>query len=260
MHLQSNHRPAGTTLPRVSTLAAISAGFVATVAMTVVLLGSYLVVRALGAHEASGIQLWFWALTHNAVVDFTTGSPYLLVALHFCFGIAWAVAYAAFAEPRLTGPGWRRGLVFSLLPWLGSVLVFLPVVGGGPFGLALGAGPLPVLGNLVLHLVYGGVLGELCSRAAAEGLPNEVADQLASMLRAQRGAAIGLGGGTVMGLLIGVIIARLFRLELVPTTDIAMPLTGAVVGASLGILIGSMVGAYALSVERNGATGTATRR
>jgi hypothetical protein len=258
--VQSNHRPAATTLPHVSTLAAISAGFVATVAMTVVLLGSYLVMRAVGAAQTSGVQLWFWALTHNSVVDFTTGSPYLLVALHFCFGIAWAVVYAAWAEPRLTGPGWRRGLVFSLLPWLGSVLVFLPLVGGGPFGLALGAGPLPVLGNLVLHLVYGVVLGELCSRAATGGLPNEVADQLTSMVRAERGAAIGLGSGTAMGLLIGVISARLFRLELVPTTDLAMPLAGAIVGASLGILIGSMVGVYALSAERDGATGTATRR
>jgi uncharacterized membrane protein YagU involved in acid resistance len=224
------------------------------------------VVRALGAPQGSGLQLWFWALTHNSVVDFTSGSPYLLVALHFCFGIAWAVVYAAWAEPRLTGPSWRRGLVFCLLPWVASLVVFLPLVGGGPLGLALGAGPLPIVGNLVLHLVYGGVLGELYSRAGRsslaelEELPEELVAQVASMMRAERGAAIGLGGGTALGLLIGVLIGSVYSPQLVPTMGMAMPLACAIVGAALGALIGSLVGTYLFSAETDTARGTTTRR
>ena len=219
--------------------------------MTVVLLGAYLVVRALGNPDGGVAQLWFWALSHNRVVDFTAGSPYLLSGLHLAFGIAWGLAYAGLAEPRLAGPGWRRGIIFSLVPWLASVVVFLPIVGAGLLGSALGAGPLPVIGNLVLHLVYGALLGDLYARARRSSvdladLSEEMAEQVASMLRAERGVAVGLGAGAAVGLAIGIVVARAFRFELVPATDLAMPLTGAVVGAALGVLIGSLIGTYAV--------------
>lgn len=51
--------------------------------------------------------------------------------------------------------------MFSLIPWAFSLVVFLPLVGGGFLGLGLGAGPLPILGNLLLHAVYGVTLGSV---------------------------------------------------------------------------------------------------
>ena len=48
---------------------------------------------------------------------------------------------------------------FALLPWLVSLVIFMPLLGGGILGLSLGAGPLPIVGNLVLHALYGAVLG-----------------------------------------------------------------------------------------------------
>ena len=41
------------------------------------------------------------------------------------------------------------------------MIIFLPLAGGGLLGLGLGAGPLPILGNLLVHLVYGVTLGFL---------------------------------------------------------------------------------------------------
>jgi len=250
--------------PQAWATAVISAGFVATVAMAVVLLGSYLTVRALGSPAATSFQLWFWALSHNRVVDFTTGSPYLLSALHLAFGMAWAVVYAAWAEPHLSGPGWRRGLLFSLVPWVGSVLVFLPAVGAGPLGLDLAAGPLPALGSLVLHLIYGSVLGGLYAQARPAGappleeLPEEIVDHLASMMRAERGTAVGLGAGGLAGFGVGLALARLIHIELMPASELALPLACFLVGAALGALAGSLIGTYASAPRPETGTGTDT--
>src|SRR5205823_12659963 len=71
----------------------------------------------------------------------------------------WAVPYAMWAEPRLRGPGWLRGLTFALLPAVTSWLVVLPALGAGPLGLGLGAGLVPAAGGLVRHLLYGAAPG-----------------------------------------------------------------------------------------------------
>jgi membrane protein DedA with SNARE-associated domain len=75
--------------------------------------------------------------------------------------VAWSLLYAAFAEPRLRGGAGIRGLQFAVLPWLSSVLVLLPLLGAGPFGLALGAGWLPAIGAAVRCALFGTALGVL---------------------------------------------------------------------------------------------------
>jgi hypothetical protein len=54
-----------------------------------------------------------------------------------------------------------RGLQFALVPWLTSGLLYLPLIGAGPFGLALGAGWLPILGEAVRCAIFGVSLGVL---------------------------------------------------------------------------------------------------
>jgi membrane protein DedA with SNARE-associated domain len=82
--------------------------------------------------------------------------PLLIVAQ-----LLWAVLYAAVAEPRLRGSAGVRGLQFALAPWLASGLLYLPLIGAGPFGLALGAGWLPILGEAVRCVIFGVSLGVL---------------------------------------------------------------------------------------------------
>ena len=82
--------------------------------------------------------------------------PLLVVAQ-----LLWAVLYAAVAEPRLRGSAGVRGLQFALVPWLTSGLLYLPLIGAGFFGLALGAGWLPILGEAVRCAIFGVSLGVL---------------------------------------------------------------------------------------------------
>jgi membrane protein DedA with SNARE-associated domain len=79
--------------------------------------------------------------------------------LFFLAGILWALPYALWLEPRLVGPDWLRGALFSLVPTAVAWLVVLPGLGAGPFGLGLGAGLVPAAGELVRHLLYGTALG-----------------------------------------------------------------------------------------------------
>jgi membrane protein DedA with SNARE-associated domain len=99
----------------------------------------------------------------------------LLVALLFLGAVVWAVLYAGAGRARLPGPPWLRGLLFSAVPLAVSGLVVLPLLGAGPFGFGLGAGPLPLAGELLRHALFGAGLGVsyelLRSARAAEAAP-----------------------------------------------------------------------------------------
>jgi hypothetical protein len=231
------------------------AGFVASVAMLITFGLAYaaaaLLAQAgvLGALGLAPLRAWLSALTTNQVVDLARPNVYAAIALHLAAGLLWALLYPAIVEPRLSGPDWQRGLTFALIPWTWSLAVFLPLVGGGPFGLALGAGPLPILGNLALHAVYGVVLGDLYGPLgsvidAEPGL--YVLPERTSIAGAELGAARGL----VLGSALGVAASAAGLLVAQASGDVAWTLSAAfpmmlgitVSGAALGAVLGSLVG------------------
>ena len=79
----------------------------------------------------------------------------LLLALVFASEFGWAVAYSHLAVPLLRLPPWLRGLAFSALPSAASLLVVLPLLGAGPLGLGLGAGPVPLAGEVLRNALFG---------------------------------------------------------------------------------------------------------
>lgn len=224
---------------------AIIAGFFATSLMTAVLALAYgfVVLAGSGDPAAPTLLRWFWALAHNPITQRAQTALPVTVLLHFVAGLAWAVAYAGLAEPRLLGPGWRRGLLFAPAPGFLSLLVFLPLLGGGVFGLQLGAGPLPILGNLTLHLVYGGALGTLYPEASNRVLvvSGEASDPSEGPILAE--AERDLAAGVVVGLIAGVAVGALGQRVLVPGEVSWLPaMVGGIVGSASGALIGSFVG------------------
>src|SRR5919107_1875776 len=133
--------PHATDAPREDWLrAGILAGFLGTFAMTIVLVAAYGLASSIGRGEGNVVQRWNWALVNNPVAERTAD------------GVLLALVYARYVEPRLSGASWWRGMQFALIPWLLSLIIFLPLMGGGLLGMNVGAGPLPILGNLVLHL------------------------------------------------------------------------------------------------------------
>lgn len=85
-------------------------------------------------------------------------------AVHFMIGIVIYGAAIAILDERL--PGDRavvHGLIVGSIGWLMMMVVLMPMVGAGMFGLHLGA--MAPLMTLVLHLIFGAVLGWYYGRA-----------------------------------------------------------------------------------------------
>lgn len=238
---------------------AILAGFVGTGASSIALIIAYVSAAAIGRPDADIFRYWLWQLTNNEVVSFSRAVPAISVMVHAALGLAWALLYARFFEWRLRGPGWRRGMTFAVLPWLVSIFALLPAAilsgfGVGPVNLlefALSAGWLPIIGNLVLHMVYGAVLGAMYHRGAgapdtSESAPEAYAariEQEQAVQHAEGGAARGIVFGVVVGAVLGAVLAVLIPPQVPGEAQagwsIALAFGGLLAGGAVGAIIGS---------------------
>lgn len=76
---------------------------------------------------------------------------------HFLTGtVLWGGLFALLAD-RLPGSYTVRGILLGVLAWVLMMVIFFPYVGAGLFGMGLGA-MVPVA-TLVLHLIFGAVMG-----------------------------------------------------------------------------------------------------
>jgi hypothetical protein len=150
-------------------------------------------------------------------------------------------------EPRLGGPAWQRGVKFSLVPWLLSLIVFMPLIGGGFLGLDLGAGPLPILGNLILHAIYGAVLGVVWGSAESViDLPHhqpyteDLQSGRLSEFGAARGLVVGLAIGVVLGIVGAMLVPQATGAAGPGMNPLAMIVAVGLTGAAFGGFVGSL--------------------
>jgi hypothetical protein len=220
--------------------------------MTIVMAAAYGLARWIGDENGTRVEHWFWALAHNPVVNSTHDSIVLALAANLAMGLVWAIVYGYDAEPRLSGPAWRKGMLFALGPWILSIVAFFPIMDGGIFGSDIHAGPLPIVGNLILHLVYGAILGGLYAvdlEAWLDGSESERQNAAAQ----QRGAAFGVLGGLVVGAVAGWLVGP--SLDNVADRSF-ITLAGALVLGGFGMAVGSLYGSELL--ERNRHDGLTT--
>ncbi|MDA7787607.1 hypothetical protein N8940_00050 [Sphingomonadaceae bacterium] len=79
---------------------------------------------------------------------------------HFMIGtVAWGIAFALF-NGLLPGKSLVvKGIIFGIIDWLVMMVVIMPMAGAGFFGLDIGP-PAPIM-TLVLHVIFGAVLGKV---------------------------------------------------------------------------------------------------
>lgn len=95
---------------------ALLAGSLATAAMTLLMYGWPLV----------GLPSMDIMAALGGVFPFDL-SPYIIGSvIHFGMGMSLALVYAAFFGRWLPGPGWLRGTMFSLIPWLFAITLLGP--------------------------------------------------------------------------------------------------------------------------------------
>ncbi len=133
------------------------AGLLAMFEMGVGLNLALYVMTAVGLLEPEHALLRFLDLSARLV----GGSVDALVALIAVFvagGVVWSLLYTVVAVRFLPGPAPVRGLLFSALPF-GTSMGLIWLLGFGPLGLGLGAGLIPVAGELTRCALFGVGLG-----------------------------------------------------------------------------------------------------
>lgn len=107
------------------------------------------------------------ALNAIKLIHGLTGGPLIMGWVgHFVIGaLVWGTVFALLFGVLPGKNVIGKALVFSVLAWLAMMIVFMPLAGVGFFGLAIG---LPVVvATLVLHLIWGLVLGLSYARLVA---------------------------------------------------------------------------------------------
>ncbi len=95
------------------------------------------------------------------------GAPWILGMLaHFGLGVvAFPLAYVLFLIDYLPGPPAVRGILWGLMLWVVAMVVVMPILGQG-FFMSQGAGLKGVVASLMVHIVYGALLGAITGRPA----------------------------------------------------------------------------------------------
>src|SRR5262245_52568666 len=106
---------------------ALLAGFLASVAMVMAYALAFVLALIVGTLPLGALSDWCAGLTSNQLIDMARPNLFAALAIFVAGGLIWAVLYGIFAEPRLHGPAWERGVLFALIPCLFSLVVFLPL-------------------------------------------------------------------------------------------------------------------------------------
>ena len=102
------------------------------------------------------------------------GGPLVLGwVIHFMIGtIAWGGGFAIIYNFLPSNSSVIKGIIFGLLAWIAMMVVVMPMEGNGLFGLGLGIGILAPVMTMMLHVIFGAVMGFVFGKQTA---PEETA-------------------------------------------------------------------------------------
>ena len=137
-------------------------------------------------------------LARNSLLALSHAGVWVGILAHACIGLALGLVYGRFVEPRLNGPGWRKGLLFAAPLWLASIIVFMPLMGIKITALTVGF-------SFLLHAAYGLLLGGLCGNTGDLRMSTDLqtSGDVRESKTMERGAARGILGGSALGLVLG---------------------------------------------------------
>lgn len=78
---------------------------------------------------------------------------------HFMIGAAYGLVFATASRSGTTGSIVAQGVGLGIAGWLVMMIVLMPMAGGGMFGLAMPSGMMIPAATLMLHIIFGAVLG-----------------------------------------------------------------------------------------------------
>lgn len=132
------------------------AGFAATVALSVLMV-------------AKGMMGVMPELDVAAMLASMVGAPIIVGwIVHFMIGtLAWGGGFAVLYNAIPGNSAAIKGIAFGIAAWLGMMIVVMPMTGAGLFGMNFGI-MAPIM-TLVLHVIFGAVLGKVYAALPATG-------------------------------------------------------------------------------------------
>lgn len=131
---------------------AMIAGFVATVVLSALMLMKSM----MGVMPALDLPTMLAGMAHNMMG--LPANPAVGWVLHFMIGtVAWGIGFALLYKVLPSNSPLGKGIVFGALAWVLMMLIPMPMAGAGLFAMKMGM-MAPVM-TLVLHLIWGAVLG-----------------------------------------------------------------------------------------------------
>ena len=125
---------------------ALFAGFVATIALSAVML----------AKGMMGLMPQLDVI--KMLSGMMTSGPAMGWMAHFFIGtFVWGIAYALLYNVLPSKTPWLKGIIFGIGAWLMMMIIVMPMAGVGAFGLDLGI--MAPMMTLLLHMMYGAILG-----------------------------------------------------------------------------------------------------
>lgn len=78
---------------------------------------------------------------------------------HFAIGAGYGLLFARLFGTAHTDKGVGRGIAIGVGGWLVMMVLLMPMAGGGLFGLTMPSGMMVPVATLLLHVIFGAVLG-----------------------------------------------------------------------------------------------------
>jgi uncharacterized membrane protein YagU involved in acid resistance len=141
---------------------AVLGGFVGTLLMTAML---YL--APLGGAPKMDIAALLGSLFGHGIPAVMSAWWWTGMIWHFVNGtIIFSLIYSSLIYGWMPGENWVRGMIWGIILWIGMEIILMPVTGNGVFSDHATYPVMRVLDNLILHAIYGAVLGALAGRQA----------------------------------------------------------------------------------------------
>ncbi len=141
---------------------AVVAGFVATLVMTMLMYGAPMM-----GMPKMDIAAMLGSMLGQGMPAAGTGAWWLGMIIHFINGtIIFPLIYAYALYSVLPDAPWLKGATWGVILWAIAQAVVMPMMGMGFFSSGAPQPMMAVVGSLIGHLVYGGILSAVTGRAA----------------------------------------------------------------------------------------------
>lgn len=152
-----------------NTARAILAGFVATLAMTMIMY-----VAPMMGMPKMDIAAMLGSMFGKGMPAPMSSSWLMGMMMHLINGtIIFPLIYAYLLYNLLPGSPWMKGTIWGVILWLLAQVMVMPMMGMGFFSANAPQAMMAVMGSLVGHVIYGAILGAVAGGQVTNPQPQE---------------------------------------------------------------------------------------